>query len=144
MTIFITGHLHWFLSSCLVTKFLEIMKLRIVLLFTLTPTPGLPVLIQPPTRFGPKDVLSLQCKSPAPISAKEDDPVSSRACWDFSSTIHTLKIETLRKVGSSYTKPQLQPAFNNRNPYLPSSCQFFPCKLYLEKAWAEVHSSKRE
>lgn len=57
MTIFITGHLHWFLSSCLVTKFLEIMKLRIVLLFTLTPTPGLPVLIQPPTRFGPKDVL---------------------------------------------------------------------------------------
>lgn len=141
---FITGHLHWFLSSCLVTKFLDRMKLRIVLLFTLTPTPGLPVPIQPPTRFGPKDVLSLQCKSPAPISVKGDDPFSCRACWDFSSTIHTLKIETLRKVGSSYTKPQLQPAFNNRNPYLPSSCQFFPCKLYLEKAWAEVHSSKRE
>lgn len=81
--------------------------------------------------------------SPAPIGVNEDDRLSSTACWDFSSTIHTLKIEILQKVGSSYTKLQLQPAFNNRNPYLPSSCQFFPCNLYLEKEWAEVHSSKR-
>lgn len=82
--------------------------------------------------------------STASISVNEGDALSSRACWDFSSASHTLKIETLQKVGSSCTEPQLQPAFNNRNPYLPSPCQFFPCKLYLEKEWAEVHSSKRE
>lgn len=43
--------------------------------------------------------------SPAPVSVNEDDTLSSRACWDFSSTIHTLKIETLQKVGSSAQTP---------------------------------------